>query len=69
MELIIGFVIAMILLMLAAENETLADMAERRWINYLADQSRKNKPAGARKRSKYIKAGIFISNRKRRDLG
>lgn len=57
MELIIGFVIAIILALLAAESETLADAAERRHINYMADRSRRRPPQAVRSRCRYIQAG------------
>ena len=58
MELIIGFMIAMILVILGAESETLAEYSERMNVNQLADQSRKRKAPGMRKQSRHIRAGI-----------
>ena len=56
MELVIAFVIAMILLWLAAEPETLAQYSDRMHINHLADESRKRKAHGARRRCRYAMA-------------
>ena len=58
MELIIEFVIAMILLMALAEQETLAEYSDRMAINRQADQSRKRKAPGLRAQGKYSKAGV-----------
>ena len=46
MELIIAFIIAMVLLWLAAEPETLADYSDRMHVNRLADRSRARKAPG-----------------------
>ena len=57
MELAIAFIAGVLVLMALAENEKLEDMRDKDWVNYLADQSRKGKPAGVRKRSRYTVAG------------
>ena len=57
MELIIGFVIAMILVLLGSEEGWLGQDQERAWINYLADRSRKRKPHGTRRRCRYAQTG------------
>ena len=57
MELIIAFIIAMVLLWLAAEPETLADYSDRMHVNRLADRSRARKAPGARQRCRYVGAG------------
>lgn len=57
MELIIGFVIAVILLLLAAQDERLGEDNERVWVNHLADESRKRKAQGARRPCRYVQAG------------
>lgn len=57
MELIIAFIIAMVLLWLAAEPETLADYSDRMHVNRLADRSRARKAPGTRQRCRYIQAG------------
>ena len=57
MELIIAFIIAMVLLWLAAEPETLADYGDRMHVNRLADESRKHKAPGMRRACRYVKAG------------
>ena len=56
MELIIAFIIGMILLVLAAEPETLAEYSDRAAVNRLADRSRARKAPGARKRCRYAVA-------------
>ena len=43
MILLAAFLLGMGLLVLLSEDGTLEDGAERAWINYLADQSRKPK--------------------------
>lgn len=43
MILLAAFLVGMGLLVLLSEDGTLEDGAERAWINYLADQSRKPK--------------------------
>ena len=43
MILVAAFLVGMGLLVLLSEDGTLEDGAERAWINYLADQSRKPK--------------------------
>ena len=57
MELIIGFVIAMILPMALAEQETLKEYSDRMAVNRLADQSRNRKAPSMRPRCRYIQAG------------
>lgn len=57
MELILGALIALILVVLAARPEMLGEDNERAWINYLADESRKRKAQGARRPFRYVKAG------------
>lgn len=56
MELIIAFIIAMVLLWLAAEPETLADYSDRMHVNRLADRSRSRKAPAVRKRCRYSMA-------------
>lgn len=58
MALLIGFVIALLLALLAAEDGWLGQDSERAWVNHLADQSRKKKPSTTRRTGKYSKAGI-----------
>ena len=57
MELIIGFVIAMILVLLGSEEGWLGQDQERAWINYLADRSRERKDQGTRRRCRYAQTG------------
>ena len=57
MELIIAFIIAMVLLWLAAEPETLADYSDRMHVNRLADRSRARKAPGMRRPCRYVEAG------------
>lgn len=57
MELIIAFIIGMVLLVLAAEPETLAEYSDRAAVNRLADRSRSKKAPAVRKRCRYIQAG------------
>jgi hypothetical protein len=57
MELIIGAVIALALVVLAARAEKLGEDNERVWINYLADESRKRKTQGTRRPCRYVQAG------------
>lgn len=59
MELLIAFILSVCALLLLAEDETLEELAERRWIMYLADQSRKRRPQSARQRCRYIQAGYI----------
>lgn len=63
MELVIGFVIAMALVLLGSEEGWLGEDNERAWINHLADESRKRKPQGARRRCRYVQAGCRIKRR------
>ena len=57
MELIIAFIIGMVLLVLAAEPETLAEYSDRAAVNRLADRSRSRKAPGTRRACRYVKAG------------
>ena len=57
MELIIGFVIAVILVILGARPETLAEYSERVNVNRLADQSRARKAPTVRMACRYVRAG------------
>lgn len=57
MELIFGALIALILVVLAARDEVLGEDNERVWVNHLADESRKRKAQGARRRCRYVQAG------------
>ena len=57
MEIVIGFVIAMALVLLGSEEGWLGEDNERAWINHLADESRKRKPQGARRRCRYAQTG------------
>lgn len=57
MELIVGFVIAMVLLLLGSEEGWLGEDNQRAWINHLADESRKRKPQGTRRRCRYARTG------------
>ena len=57
MELIIAFIIGMILLVLAAEPETLAEYSDRAAVNRLADRSRARKTPGTRQRCRYVTDG------------
>lgn len=58
MELIIAFIIAVALAVLASRPETLAECSERANVNRLADESRKRKAQGARRPCRYVRAGI-----------
>ena len=57
MELIIAFIIGVILLVLAAEPESLADYSDRMHINRLADRSRTRKAPTVRRACRYVRAG------------
>ncbi len=59
MELMIGFVIALALAMLAAEDGWLGQDSERAWVNRLADESRRRARRGKmpRQRQRYTRAG------------
>lgn len=57
MELIIGAVIALGLVVMAARAEKLGEDNERAWVNHLADESRKRKVQGARRPCRYVQAG------------
>ena len=57
MELIISFIIALILVAMGAETETLAEYSERMNVNRLADRSRKRKAPTARRGCRYVEAG------------
>lgn len=43
MELMIGFAIAMTLVLLLSEDESLEEAADRRWINQMADRDKRQK--------------------------
>lgn len=49
------FTIVLLILAALSENESIADMADRRAVNKLADRSRQRKPQRTRK---YTRAGI-----------
>jgi len=53
--LIVAFVAGCVLVVALSEDEPLED---KRWINKMADASRKGKPAAVRQRSRYIQAGL-----------
>lgn len=55
MTLLIGFVIALLLALLAAEDGWLGQDSERAWVNHLADVSRNGKKRGRKQR--YTVAG------------
>ena len=57
MELILAFVVAVILVILGARPETLAEYSERMHVNRLADRSRARKAPTVRNRCRYIRAG------------
>lgn len=57
MELIIGFLIAIAMVALLSEDESLEEAADRRYIRQLADQSRARKAPGTRRRCRYMQAG------------
>ena len=57
MELIIAFIIAVILAVLASRPETLAEYSERMNVNRLANESKKRKAPGMRRACRYIQAG------------
>ena len=57
MELIIAFMIAVVLAVLASRPETLAEYSERVNVNRLADQSRKRKAPGLRRACRYTQTG------------
>lgn len=54
--LIIAFIIAVTIAVVAADNETLEDKAESRWVNHLAAESRKKKIG---RKARYTKAGYW----------
>ena len=56
MELIIGFIVAMIMLALLTEDERVGADQERVWVNHLADRSRARKAPTARRRCRYSMA-------------
>lgn len=56
MELIIGFVIAIVLAIALAEDERLGEDNERAWINHLADESKRTRHGRAHK---YSRAGVW----------
>jgi hypothetical protein len=53
--LIVAFVAGCVLVIALSEDESLED---KRWINRMADASRKGKPVAVRQRSRYIQAGL-----------
>lgn len=55
MELIIGFVIAVLLVMALAEDAELGADNERAWVNHLADESKRREHGRAHK---YSRAGV-----------
>ena len=57
MELIIAFMIAVILVILGARPETLAEYSERMHVNRLADRSRARKAPTVRRACRYVRAG------------
>ena len=57
MALLIGFVIALLLALLAAEDGWLGQDSERAWVNHLAEQSRRNRKLG--RVHKYSKVGYW----------
>ena len=52
--LVIAFILAIAIVVVGAENETLEDKAESRWVNHLAAESRKKKIG---RKARYTKAG------------
>lgn len=54
--LVIAFILAITIVFVGAENETLEDKAESRWVNHLAAESRKKKMG---RKSRYTKAGYW----------
>lgn len=62
MELIIAFLIALILVILGARPETLAEYSERMNVNRLADRSRKRKAPTARRACRYVRAGYMYES-------
>ena len=58
MTLLIGFVIALLLALLAAEDGWLGQDSERAWVNHLADQSRRSRKRG--RVQKYSKVGYWF---------
>jgi len=54
--LIIASVIAFAIVLVGAENETLEDKAESRWVNHLAAESRKKKNG---RKARYTKSGYW----------
>lgn len=53
--LIVAFVAGCVLVVALSEDESLED---KRWINKMADASRKGKPVAVRQRSRYTVAGL-----------
>jgi hypothetical protein len=53
--LVAAFSLAMLIVMVCAENEGLEDREERRHVNRMADESRKHKMG---RRHKYSEAGL-----------
>ena len=54
--LVIAFVLSTVILIVVAEDETLEDKAESRWVNHLAAESRKKKNG---RKARYTKAGYW----------
>ena len=54
--LVIAFILAIAIVVVGAENETLEDKAESRWVNHLAAESRKKKIG---RKARYTKAGYW----------
>lgn len=54
--LVIASVIAFAIVLVSAENETLEDKAESRWVNHLAAESRKKKVG---RKARYTKSGYW----------
>ena len=54
--LVIAFILAIAIVVVGAENETLEDKAESRWVNHLAAESRKKKTG---RKARYTKAGYW----------
>ena len=54
--LVIAFILAIAIVLVGAENETLEDKAESRWVNHLAAESRKKKIG---RKARYTKAGYW----------
>lgn len=59
MELIIGIILAALIVILNAEDETLEDMRDRAAVARMADRSRARKAPGLRKPCRYVRAGYM----------